>query len=138
MKLLIYYDAGDGKGALLTAALGHGVLPADRLPHEEEIVHLLDDRYRGVQTGRVCRLSDSHPTVLWCGLGYSVPYVIRAWRHFLHFYRIDQQQIEFIECPRLASRRPTLRSKRKTAKEVRKKYAAFQTVLLQRSVLLQS
>lgn len=137
MKLRIYYDSGDGKGALLTAALGHGVLPVDRLPHETEIIRLLEVRYRGIQIGRVYRLSDSDPSVLWCGLGHSVPFVIRAWRHFLQFYHVDQQQIEFIECPHLKPRRSIGRSKRKLAKEARKKFASFQTVLLQRSFLLQ-
>lgn len=132
MNIRIYYDGSDGRGALITAALEQGLLPVDRVPDEPEIVKVLQERHRGFQTGRVYCFSQADPSVFWCGLRRSVPYVIRAWRHFLQLYDVNQSRIVFIECPRLKPRRPTLRSYWKTAKEVRKKFVDFQTVLLQR------
>lgn len=132
MQIRVFYDSGDGRGALMTAALEKGLLPIERMPHEAEIVQVFEEHYRGFRYGRVYRLHASETSVFWCGLGRAAPFTIRAWRHFLELYDMRQTDFIFIDCPLLVSRKRSIRLFRKTAKEVIKNMAIFQSVILQR------
>ncbi|MDI3256227.1 MAG: hypothetical protein QJR01_00615 [Kyrpidia sp.] len=98
----LFYDHGVGLGALLTAALDVGRLPADRPWEEQAVRDLLIGRR---PSAAVSVMEGPRGCAYWCGLGASAPVVVRAWRYFLQFSLFPQETAVFLPVPTPGARR---------------------------------